>query len=230
MRDAGPLLASGRDSEIFAYGPGLVLRRSRGRRSMEKEAKVMRYAAARGYPAPRVEELSADGSELVMERIEGPTLLEAVSKQPWTLRRNAATLAVLHDRLHAIPGPDWLDSFPGGGDRLVHLDLHPINVILSPKGPVLIDWTNAARAAAPADVAMTWLLLTAAEIPGSGVQAMAARAFRGMFVRSFLGHFDLTPVRAALRVMTEWKRRDLNMSPAEIGAMEQLAARESARR
>ena len=145
MRDPGPLLASGRDSEIFAYGPGLVLRRSRGRRSMEKEAKVMRYVAARGYPAPRVEELSADGSELVMERIEGPTLLEAVSTQPWTLRRNAATLAVLHDRLHAIPGPEWLDPLPGGGDRLVHLDLHPVNVILSHKGPVLIDWTNAAR-------------------------------------------------------------------------------------
>ncbi len=32
IREPGPLLASGRDSEIFDYGPGLVLRRSRNRR------------------------------------------------------------------------------------------------------------------------------------------------------------------------------------------------------
>lgn len=74
----GSLLASGRDSEIFDHGPGLVLRRSRDRRSMEREAKVMRYVAEHGYPAPRVEEVRADGSELVMERIDGPTMLEAL--------------------------------------------------------------------------------------------------------------------------------------------------------
>lgn len=77
MREPGRLLSSGRDSDIFDYGTGLVLRRARSGRSLEKEAKVMRYVAARGYPAPRVEELSADGASLVMHRIEGPTMVEA---------------------------------------------------------------------------------------------------------------------------------------------------------
>src|SRR6266850_1436685 len=150
--DLGPLLASGRDADVFAYGPDLVVRRSRIGRSMEREARVMSYLAGHGYPSPRVEAVRADGSELVMERIAGPTMLQVLSRRPWTLGDNAARLATLHRRLHEIPAPDWLSPFPDGGEGIVHLDLHPLNVILSPRGPVLIDWTNVARGAGPHDV------------------------------------------------------------------------------
>lgn len=226
---AGPLVASGRDSEIFEYGPGLVLRRSRHRRSMEKDTKVMRYVAQHGYPVPRVEEISSDGSELVMERIDGPTMLEVLSRQPWTLWRYAALLATLHDRLHEIPGPQWLDPFVADGDRLVHLDLHPLNVILSPKGPVVIDWSNAARGAGAADVALTWLVMMAAELPGGLVQKAVGRVFRRMFARSFLDHFDLASVRTVLPAVGVWKCRDRNMRAAEVASMRRLVARESSR-
>ena len=229
LRAPGPLLASGRDSEIFEYGPGLVLRRSRKRRSMEKETKVMGYAAQHGYPVPRVEEISADGSELVMERIDGPTMYEVLSRQPWTLWRQAAALATLHGRLHEIPGPEWLDPFLAGGNCLVHLDLHPLNVILSPKGPVVIDWSNAARGAGPADVALIWLVMSAAEIPAGRGHAVVGRVFRRLFIRAFLGHFDLAPVRAALPAVGMWKCQDRNMRAAEVASMQRLVARESGR-
>src|SRR5207249_1316855 len=49
----------------------------------------------------------------------------------------------LHEQLHRIAAPEGLGS-AGHGERLIHLDLHPENVILSPEGPVVIDWTNAA--------------------------------------------------------------------------------------
>jgi aminoglycoside phosphotransferase (APT) family kinase protein len=175
---------------------------------MEREAKVMGYVAQHGYPVPRVEEISADGSELVMERIDGPTMLEVLLRQPWTLWQHAAVLASLHDRLHEIPGPQWLDPFLTGGNCLVHLDLHPLNVILSPKGPVVIDWTNAARGVGAADVALIWLVMIAAELPEGRVQAVVGRVFRRLFIRSFLGHFDLAAVRAALPVVGMWKCRD----------------------
>ena len=164
-----------------------------------------------------------------MERIDGPTMLEALTRQPWTLCRNAAVLASLHTRLHDIPGPGWLAPFLGDGNRLIHRDLHPINVLLPPKGPVVIDWTNAARGSGTSDVALTWLLMTAGEIPGGGAQAALGRALRGLFVRGFLGHFELGPVRAALPAVAEWKCRDPNMRPAEITAMQRLVARESRR-
>lgn len=227
MREPGVLLASGRDSEIFDCGPGLVLRRSRDRRSLEKDAKVLRYVTGLGYPAPRVEELSADGSELIMERIDGPTMFEAMMRRPWTLGRHAAALAALHQRLHELPGPEWLGQFAGEGDRLLHLDLHPLNVILSPRGPVLIDWTNAARGAGSSDVAVTWLLMATAEIPATAMRGAVARALRHIFVRSFLGHFDRAKVRAALPAVVEWKSLDRNMRPAEVTAMRRLLARES---
>jgi hypothetical protein len=49
MDAPGQLLASGRDSDIFEYGPGRVLRRSRRGRSLVDEARVMDYARGHGY-------------------------------------------------------------------------------------------------------------------------------------------------------------------------------------
>src|SRR5207248_9216521 len=102
MPELGPLLAAGRDADIFAYGPDLVLRRSRRGRSMEREANVMQYVAAHGFPAPRVHDVRSGGAELVMERVEGRTMLDVLSRRPWTFRRNAARLAGLHQQLHGI--------------------------------------------------------------------------------------------------------------------------------
>jgi Ser/Thr protein kinase RdoA (MazF antagonist) len=45
-----------------------------------------------------------------------------------------ALLAGLHDRLHALA---WPGAAPG--EALLHLDLHPLNVILRGSGPVVID-------------------------------------------------------------------------------------------
>jgi tRNA A-37 threonylcarbamoyl transferase component Bud32 len=197
---------------------------------MEKEAKIMRYVARHGYPVPRVEEISADGSELVMERIDGPTMFAVLARRPWLLRQNAAVLAALHQRLHAIQAPDWLDASVGGGDRVIHLDLHPLNVIVSSHGPVLVDWTNSARGEGATDVALTWLLMTAAQIPGGPVQAAMGRALRGIFVRSFLDHFDRESIRRALPAVGEWKCRDRNMRSAEMAAMRRLITRQTNRR
>jgi tRNA A-37 threonylcarbamoyl transferase component Bud32 len=230
MPELGPLIASGRDADIFAYGSELVVRRSRRGRSMEREAKVMQYVGAHGYPAPRVEDIRAGGLELVMERIDGPTMLDVLSWRPWTVRRNAARLAELHKTLHAIAPPDWLDGFLGGDGSVVHLDLHPLNVILSRNGPVLVDWTNARAGVGAADVAVTWLVMSAAALPDTGIRRVVQRAIRAAFVRAFLGHFELSAVRAVLPAVAAWKCEDRNMRPAEIAAMRRLAASHTPRR
>jgi tRNA A-37 threonylcarbamoyl transferase component Bud32 len=187
---------------------------------MEREARVMQHVVAHRYPAPRVEDVTADGVELVMERVDGPTMLDVLSGDPSTARSHAESLAALHRRLHEIPAPGWLDRFLDDQGSIVHLDLHPLNVILSSRGPVLIDWTNARSGAGAADVAMTWLVLAAAELPDAG----ALSSVRETFLGAFLGHFDLTPVRAALRAVSAWKCEDRNMRPGEIAAIRRLAA------
>ena len=221
MNEPGPLLATGRDSSIFEYGPGLVLRRSRHGRSMVTEAKTMEYARSHGYPVPAVEELSADGTDLVMERIDGPSMMTVLSRRPWTVRQQGTVLADLHRRLHEIPAPGWVAAF-GDGDRLLHSDLHPLNVIMSPKGPVVIDWPNAVRGGGASDVALTWVLMAAGGIPAGRVKAALLGHGRALFINSFLRGFDLAVVRARLAEVVDWKLNDANMTPAERQAMTNL--------
>jgi aminoglycoside phosphotransferase (APT) family kinase protein len=192
---------------------------------MVDEARTMEYARSRGYPVPAVAEISDDGTDLVMERIEGRSMLDAASNRPWTIRNQGAVLADLHHRLHEIAAPDFLPAAPVGmGDRLVHLDLHPLNVMISAKGPVVIDWPNAARGDPAVDVGVAWLLLAAAQIPATGLKASVLKLGRTLVLRSFLASFDLTAVTAQLRDVMDWKVRDANILPAEQAAMARLVS------
>jgi len=225
----GELIASGRDADVFGYGEGLVLRRSRAGRSMAAEAGVMEYARGRGYPVPAVDHLSDDGTDLVMERVVGPSMMEVLGRKPWTLSANGRLLGDLHRRLHEIPAPQGLGRAPGpAGSTLVHLDLHPMNVILGPAGPVVIDWTNARQGAGAVDVALTWLLMAAGEIPAGRVKAGLLGRTRRALVRGFIGCFDLVAVRAVLPAVVEWKAQDPHMSEAELKRMRAVVGAEDA--
>jgi hypothetical protein len=128
VNEPGALLASGRDSDVFEYGSGLVLRRSREGHSMSTEARTMEYVRGLGYPVPAIAEISDDGTDLVMERVDGPSMLDEIGRRPWTVRRQARLLARLHQRLHRIPAPEWLPAAPcGEGDRLVHAVIAPFD-------------------------------------------------------------------------------------------------------
>jgi aminoglycoside phosphotransferase (APT) family kinase protein len=212
----GPLIASGRDADIFSYGDGLVLRRSRRGRSMVGEAEVMEYVRAQGYPVPAVDHLSDDGTDLVMERVEGRSMVEILGRKPWTLAANGKLLGHLHRRLHVIPAPDSVGPGPGPEGRwLLHLDLHPLNVLVGPGGPMVIDWTNAARGEGATDVALTWALMAAGEIPGNRLRASVMGRARGVLVRAFLSEVGAVPTPSTLRTVVEWKVKDPHMSEAE---------------
>jgi aminoglycoside phosphotransferase (APT) family kinase protein len=220
MEAPGPLLAQGRDADIFEYGAGRVLRRARSGRSMAGEFRAMEYLAGQGYPVPKVHELSEDGSDLVMERISGPTMLEAFSRAPWRLPSLARTLGRLHLDLHEIAAPEFLPPAPvGAGSAIVHLDLHPLNVLMGPSGPVVIDWTAASRGDADVDVALAWLLVGSGEVGGGWAKRTAIDAARRIFLREFLGQLDRAGAAASLAEALEWKARDANMSKDEVARM-----------
>lgn len=196
---------------------------------MLTEARAMEHVRSFGYPVPAVDEVSADGSDLVMERIDGPSMVAVLERRPWAVGRQARVLADLHAQLHEIRAPDWMQAGPaGGGDAVVHMDLHPLNVIVGASGPVVIDWTNAARGEAAADVALTWLLLATAQIPNGGPRAHLLGWFRGVFVRSFLGQVDAEEARRRLAAVVAWKVADPHMSVSERAAMGKLAVDEGA--
>jgi aminoglycoside phosphotransferase (APT) family kinase protein len=196
---------------------------------MSVEAQTMEYLHGQSYPVPAIADLSEDGTELVMERVDGPSMVGRLSQRPWTVRSQGAILADLHDRLHAIVPPSFLPTAPvgGAGEHFLHLDLHPLNVIISRKGPIVIDWSNAARGQASMDVALAWVLMAAAEVPGGGLKGRLLGSFRGLLVNSFLNHFERGPVVQALKDVVAWKVHDPHMAPGEQQAMWRLVEQET---
>lgn len=162
----GPPVGVGRSADVYDLGHGRVLRRYHDHaRSARGEAEVMSWAAAHGVPVPEV--FDVDGPDIVMEKVDEPTMLADAARRPWRLARHAASLARLHGQVHAVPALDWLGAPFGDGGALLHLDLHPENVLLSARGPVVIDWEGAARGPAEADVALCWVVVATSEVPGS---------------------------------------------------------------
>ncbi len=190
----------------------------------------MAYLHQQGYPVPAVEELSDDGAELVMERIEGHSMVDAIARSPWSVRRLARTLAGLHARLHEIAAPGFLGPAPvAAGDRVVHMDLHPLNVMIGPKGAVVIDWANAGAGDPRVDVGLAWVLMAAGRVPGGRVTATLLGWGRAMLVNGFVSQFDRLEVSAVLRPVVEWKVKDPHMSEAEVAAMWKVVQRAEAR-
>lgn len=189
----------------------------------------MEYARQHGYPVPAVERVSGDGTELVMQRIDGPSLVGAIERRPWTVRQLGTLLADLHRRLHDIPAPDFVPAGPlGDGDRLLHLDLHPLNVIIGPAGPVVIDWTGAASGEPALDIGIAWLLMAAGEVPAAAWKRPLAALARASLLSSFLAEAGVSAAMTYLPDLVEWKSADPNMTAAEIARMRRVADRSGA--
>jgi Ser/Thr protein kinase RdoA (MazF antagonist) len=191
---------------VYARDARTVLRRYRRRDVPAGEVAVMRYVREQGYPAPEI--VSVDGAELVLERATGSTMRADLARRPWTLVRHARMLADLHRRLHRIAAPEWLPAI-GPGDTVIHLDLHPENVMLHGKGALVIDWANARAGHWADDVAQTVVILAAADLPRTTMLAIRA------FLAIYLAGFDRAVVRAHLPAAIERRMADPNMTAHE---------------
>lgn len=219
------MFAAGRDAELVDLGGGRLLRRPRSPRSLEGEAAIMRLARAAGYPVPEVVEVRPDG--MVLERIAGRTMLDDLGARPWLVGRHARALADLHRRLHAIPADGALPARfgpPDPGDVLVHGDLHPANVLLSPAGPVVIDWSSAGRGPAGADVADAWLVLAAAQPPAGRLLRILVAALRERFLAEFLRGAGREAAARHLAAALGRRTADPHLSDAEKAAMRRVVA------
>ena len=202
------LLAAGRTADVFALDRRRVLRRYRDGHDASGEASVMAYLGGLGFPVPEVDDVA--GSDLVMERLYGPTMSEAMLGQKHDVEYGARLLADLHTRLHALPAR--LSADPG--DRILHLDLHPENVVLSSRGAVVIDWANAAEGPPDLDVALSALIFAEVAVDESrGVAALAATA-----LRAFLGSAAGEPARMLDRALA-MRAGNLTLSPEEVARL-----------
>ncbi|WP_031476368.1 phosphotransferase [Streptomyces bicolor] len=184
---AGRLLGSGRASDVYEIDEAWVLRRDReGYADGLAEAALMERLRAHGYPVPRVRLADSTRSELVMERLYGPTMVEAFVAGRIDACESGDILARLLRQLHALPG------------RVVHLDLHPENVMLTPDGPYVIDWANAEEGDPGLDWGMSAMIL--AQV------AMADEQFAAP-VRTMLTTLLADPSDLTADGLTEARRR-----------------------
>jgi len=223
----GPLIGAGRTADVYAVGERRVLRRYRNGDSAEREAGVMTYLAQAGFPVPRV--YDASGPDLVMERLGGRDMLADLSRRPWLVRQHAYTLARLHDRLHAITAPSSLQTRFGPGDRMLHLGLHPGNVMLTAAGPVVVDWANVAAGAPAADVAMAWLIIATSEVDTPPLlMRPAISTIRAVLLRRFRALVRDDPGPEMARVARA-RMADPKVRPAEAQRLQAIADQASRR-
>lgn len=171
-----------------------------------------------GVAAPYVGEVvrHAGSTGLVFERLDGPTMLAKAQSNPDVMDSFARALAELHLGLHRVRSVAGLPAqrrrlmdrvsrcealSPGerdalleactrlpDGDALCHGDFHPDNVIVTARGPVVIDWVDASIGNPVADVARTSLLLLGhieAELEDDAQKA-AVRRFHEIYLQHYM--------------------------------------------
>jgi uncharacterized protein (TIGR02172 family) len=155
---------------------------------------------------------------IVYERLDGPSMLDLLLQQPERLQEMADEFARLHANMHALmraelPGLVPLratlkegigqasrltdevkaracravDALPDG-DAVCHGDFHPGNILMTARGPVIIDWMSVAGGNPTADVARTVLLFRHSALP-PGLSPTAGerlQALRRKFVDTYL--------------------------------------------
>ena len=203
------------------FDPGMI----------ETEARKTRAAHDAGVDAPATHgPMTVDGrAGHVFDRVDGVLMIDAVRQRLWRYRRYAGILASVHAALHTgsatgLPdlkdrlahqidsadllgadlrrmAKDRLRSLPDD-DRVLHGDFHPGNVVLTPDGPIVIDWLDASVGHPAADVARTsWLLSGPVIEPGTPRRALLA-GFLSLFRRHYrsayrrVGGVDPSLVRA----------------------------------
>ena len=108
-RRLGPLLAIGRTSEVYVWGPdrvAKVLRPGFPDGLGEEEARAGAVAAAAGIGAPAFfGTVRVDGRlALIYERIDGDSMLDRLVGRAHLTEPLAAELAAIHARIHAASG------------------------------------------------------------------------------------------------------------------------------
>jgi uncharacterized protein (TIGR02172 family) len=192
------------------------------------EARIGRIVAEAGLLAPAIgDTVEVDGRlGIIYERIAGPPMLDTLARRPWSWRRLARQFAEVHVAMHncvrsELPAQRQgfvraivyaprlddtvrqhvlaaLDQMPDG-ESVCHGDYHPANLILSPRGPIVIDWMTACHGNAVADVARTVLMLRTAVLPED--MPLAQRVMTQLLRQAFLSAY-LRAYRA-LRPLSE---------------------------
>ena len=215
------LINVGSESELRHYGPNHVVRTSTHDSDLSREAETLEILAEAGFPAPKLEK-RLSSSSMVMERIDGPTMLEDLISRPWTLTKHAKNLARLHRALGKVSAPPEWDRV-SEGDSIVHLDLHPATIRINNGRPVVLNWSRSACGCAAFDAAVTYVILRTSESDNRRLGRLLITSLRKRFAKIFIKEFGAGEVLTHVREAAELRLLDTNLSVSEREAVFALA-------
>lgn len=182
-----------------------------------REAVAAPIARAAGVRTPALMAAELDGDEpyTIWERVEGAPLAERDDAAAWSdVGRQLATLhegarcersGVLYTRdkrdarphLHALP-PEraaffacWLDRLervPAAPARLLHNDIHGLNVLCAPAGATLIDWGDAGWGDPASDLGPVPMHRVPEVLRGYEEVASLGQEVEARILRAVIGH------------------------------------------
>lgn len=174
-----------------------------------------------GFPAPRI--YDTVGNTLIMERVHGPTLFQALVSGETSIDDGAYLNVALMEQLHTMPVPDELrqaaldDPIVGALTNpqhlaILHMDLHPANIILTEHDAVPISWECIRVGPPELDQASTALavgILASEEHElQHGAQVYLHRLHQG-FGTGYLDYLDAASTFRAMRPDVPNEERDL---------------------
>lgn len=197
MNRPGPLIAEGATAEIYAWGADAILklyRRGFPAAEAEREARQIEAVRAAGIKTPAVlQQVELDGrAGLVLQRVRGRMMMDAMVGEPERAAHLAEQMAELHAVLHTRIAPNLphkhdrlrqqIEAAPVSSaalkqmalarleqlareDALCHGDFHPGNILLTEEDPVIIDWVDATQGPPAADLTRTRLLTLHSALP-----------------------------------------------------------------
>lgn len=201
---------------------------------IENEASICQRVCELGLPVPAFSgSVEIEGRKgLIFERVRGNTLIGLTVSNPTNLKDYAKMMSELHLEVHRYDVPEipfWgaqmADSIkkhklltPGereslleelylraDGSTLCHGDFHPYNIVVSSRGPVIIDWGNAGRGNRAADVGLTSLGFKIGPLPQHEENKAVIEACRLEFLSVYLDKY-LSSSTISSDDITQWEK------------------------
>jgi thiamine kinase-like enzyme len=193
-------IGAGRTASIFRYGQDQVIKLFKStfpQKAINEEFEIGLSLNLSGLSIPTTYKIIEvdDSKGILLDFIEGRSVLQNLASKPWLVLRYAKKMANVHFKIHRadfkrskcikplsqsiadkISRVSLLTSEEKtailsclsclrDGPSLCHGDFHPDNIIMSRDRLVTVDWITARIGNPIADVARTWLLLTMGTLP-----------------------------------------------------------------
>lgn len=240
-------IGEGRTADIYGMQGNKILKLYRdgfSEEAIREEFMNSQIVHSLGLPTPLPCEIISSGSRrgIVFQRVTGKSLLNLLTKRPWSFKKYARSLAALHYQVHTHDADgitrrqkevlkfhigtapllsaeeqaillEDLDQLPAG-NQLCHGDFHPDNVLVQDQ-LWIIDWMTGMAGNPLGDVARTEILLSFGSTPERMPRAVQAvvDALRKKLAQEYIRHY----LHLSGHAYSEVERWKLPVAAARLG-------------